>query len=191
MNWVKPDSLKSWFQIGFGALAAIGSSAAIFGVYKFYYYDKAAYEPRATLSSSLGWTAVSSSNECEGVFRVDFENIGISSFDVVDCHVRVWAFDEAVLNGDKATYLSRERMTNKGQTLYDSIDPVTKKSFENDEVPFIGHYAPGGKFFRTFQWLVSRNAGKNAYFQADLTLKGEAKPRWFTAVWGPMCVQRQ
>src|SRR5258706_8147370 len=92
LNWVKPDSLKSWIQIGFGAIAA---SIAIFGVFKFYYYDRAAYEPRASLSSTLGWNAVSLPDECEGVFTVNFENTGISSFDVVDCHLGVWAFDEA------------------------------------------------------------------------------------------------
>lgn len=177
-SWVKS---KSAFDV---MCATITVSIAIFGVLKFLWYEKDAYEPRANVSSSLEWRPSNISNQCEAVFTVEVQNVGVSSFDVSGIHVRAWAFDSAVLNGPIA-YLSLDQMKTD-KLLFDSADPKFNLQFERTNTPFTGHYPAGAKFFRSFQWLVARNAGSNTYFQIDFNTK-DKDSQWFTAAWSPTC----
>ena len=167
--------------------ATITVSIAIFGVLKFFWYERDAYEPRANVSSSLEWRPSNIPNQCEAVFTVEIQNVGVSSFDVSDIYVRAWAFDSAVLNDARVAYLSLEQM--KSDPLFDSTNPKFKFQFEKTDMPFAGHYPAGTKFFRSFQWLVARTKDikdNNVYFQIDFNTK-DKQPQWFTAAWGPIC----
>jgi hypothetical protein len=179
-RWVKSKSAFDFM------CATITLSIAIFGVLKFFWYEIDAYESRANVSSSLEWRPSNIPNQCEAVFTVEIQNAGVSSFDVSDIHVRAWTFNSAVLNGPIA-YLSLDQM--KSDPLFDSTDAKFKLQFEKTDMPFVGHYPAGTKFFRSFQWLVARSKDikdNNAYFQIDFNTK-DKQPQWFTAAWGPIC----
>ena len=180
-NWVKIDSLKTALQILFGA-------GALFAGFKFIVYDRAAYNPRSNVTSTLEWRPSSLPGRCEAVFKVELQNSGVGTFDISKTQVRVWAFDSKVVNDQKAAYLSLDEMQ-KGEVLFDSDDPAFQPTFEATETtPFVGHYALGEKFHRSFQWVIKPDANNpNVYFRTDFTLNGDTKPRWFTAAWGTTC----
>lgn len=180
-SWVKS---KSAFDV---MCATITVSIAIFGVLKFFWYEKDAYEPRANVSSNLEWRPSNISNQCEAVFTVEIQNVGVSSFDVSGIRVRAWTFNSAVLNGPIA-YLSLDQMKTD-KLLFDSVDSKFKLQFEKTDMPFVGHYPAGAKFFRSFQWLVARSKDaqdNNTYFQIDFNTK-DKDSQWFTAAWSPTC----
>ncbi|HEX3085400.1 MAG TPA: hypothetical protein VHP99_12790 [Pyrinomonadaceae bacterium] len=169
--------------------AIVGAAGTTFTIFRFYYYDRAAYEPRAAVNSTLEWKSSNLTNQCEATFRVDIENVGAAPFDIDEIRVRAYSFDSSLLGDQKAVYLSLDQME-KGPRLFDSADPLFKPHFEKETTPFAGHYAVGGKFFRTFQWLIARDAGRNVYFRIDLKVK-DKNLNWFTAAWSPNCGESQ
>lgn len=185
-NWLRINPWKSVFDVSIGV---IGTLIAIWGVAKFFYYERAAYEPRANVSSTLEWRPSSLADRCEAMFKVQLENSGVATFDISQTQVRVWGFDSEVLDGQEAAYLSLEKMQ-EGKLLFDSNKPSFSPTFEATETPFVQHYAVGATFNRSFQWLIARKVSSNVYFRADFTLK-DNKTRWFTAAWGPTCGDTQ
>jgi hypothetical protein len=186
--WTKVGLMQPFLTLVIAAISALaGAGVGILGFYKFYFYEKAAYEQRAEVKSTLEVRPSNVANRCEAVFTVEMENNGISAFEVNETKVRVWAFDSKVLKDtDKATYIGLDQMQSGPATpLFDSSIDSLKSGFETKEIPFVRHYAVGDKFFRTFKWLIRRDAGPNLYFRTDFN--PNEKVSWFTAAWSPTC----
>jgi hypothetical protein len=186
--WGKVGLMQPFLTLVIAAISALaGAGVGILGFYKFYFYERATYEQRAQVNSTLEVRPSNVANRCEAVFTVEMENTGVSAFDVNETRVRVWAFDSKVLKDtDKATYIGLDQMESGPATpVFDSGIDSLKSGFETTDIPFVKHYAVGDKFFRAFKWLIRKDAGPNVYFRADFNPK--EKVRWFTAAWSPIC----
>ena len=165
----------------------IGGSG--FALIKFWFYESQAYQPHASINSTLEVRPSRLERQCEATFAVEFENKGLSAFEVGEIRVRVWAFDlkEIGFDKSKATYIGLAQMEGK-TPLFDSGKPELQSGFEKSDIPFVRHYAVGDTFYRSFRWFIPSDAGSDFYVRADFNQNAKDEHiRWFTAAWSPSC----
>lgn len=155
VNWIrykeKVEVLKNIVEV----IAII--FAAVWTFYIFGLKDKPGLEFRANIASELIWNEVSGTEICEAEFKVIFQNIGVTTFNISKVYVYGWEFPEIMLESTEFfKYLDVNIIRREVPTFFDKT--YDNRSIQEDIswVPFIGDYSPGATWQHSFQFVIKR-----------------------------------
>ena len=112
--------------------------AGIWAYYTFGVKDKPALEHRTKVESELFWTEAGT-GICEVDFRVSFENIGTTAFNIAKVPLRAWEFPPIKLkDGDIAKYIDVNPITNEFAPFFEKTYDSSSLSEYPTWVPFFG-----------------------------------------------------
>ena len=139
-------------------------------------------EPRASTDSTLTWTRVRNSEDCEAQFWVHLANVGAVSFDVNQVTIKGWRFKRQA-STEFATYLDLDTVQlEENRVISETYPAGNGKSEEKTRLFMIGHYPPSQEYSNTLSWIIHSDPEYWVLFHAQF-YGNKGKYSWITYQW--------
>lgn len=194
------DSIKGWSETLKNFAEILGIVLAAIWTYQlFIKKEKPGLETRVGVTSNLNLKNMNA-EWCDVDFRVELENIGISSFKIRKIRIRAWKFDRNQIGDKGVAYIDANEIMKKGEQIF-TVEHTAKEVASDPEklVPFIRSYPPGHSFGHSFDVLVKKNKSHDLpvesrsnmflFFLSEFyTEDNQPGAKSYTSKWSPMCV---
>jgi hypothetical protein len=145
---------------------------------RFIQEDTPSLVQRADMEGNVSWYE-NSKDDCEGVYNIEFQNIGKVPIEVARARVSAWSLTE------------NESEPAKEVKLLDPLSMRLQPAILEKETDRIeGTYAPGEKRKNAFSFIVSRSLERRVLFKIDLWRAEDAQqadPYWYSYNWSWPC----
>jgi hypothetical protein len=157
-------------------------------LYTFVLKDRPILEHRTKVESDIVWNGAVNPDTCEGEFKVNFENMGTTAFDISRVRVRGWEFAAVPLDDiELAKYMDVNTIARE-TPFFERTYEVKEGDDSTNWTPFLGHYPPGTVWKQSFQFAMKRIPNKWALFMVEFYEKGkEDKAIDATYSWDALC----